>query len=154
MARTNELWTPLKEDEIKEWRRDLPKGHVRESNTAHHLYPTTDAEGDRAVVEAPASSGGKVPLARTAPPREVADEVFGLMWLWAKKNPENYALMAQIVRHNNPDAFGHLSDDELRTKLEEYAKSAGRRAAEAVYKENDWDRGNDLDMARGKPVTP
>lgn len=154
MAPTNDtLWTPLGEKEIKEWRKDLPKGHVRESNTAHHLYPTTEAEGDTAAVETP-SSGGAVPLARTAPPREVAEEIFGLMWMWARENPANYAIMAQMVRHNNPDAFGHLSDDELRTKLEQHAKDAGRKATEEVYKDNQWDRGNDIDMMLGKPVTP
>ena len=152
MASDNELWTPLKGDELKEWRKDLPKGHVRESNTARHNYPTADSDGDVASLESP--SDGTVPLARTAPPREVAEDIFGLMWLWAQQNPQNYALMAQMVRHNNPDSFGHLSDDELRTKLEDHAKEAGRKATEQVYKERTWDRGNDIDMMLGKPVTP
>ena len=142
----------MKGDEIKEWHKDLPEGHVRETNTAVHNYPTTDAEGDTATLES--SSGGAVPLARTAPPREVAEGIYGLMWVWARENPANYAIMAQMVRHNNPEAFGHLSDDELKTKLEEHAKAAGRKATEQVFKDNKWDRGNDLDMARGKPVTP
>ena len=153
MASPNELWTPIKEREIKEWRKHLPKGHVREVNTAYTTgLEQVGADGDTATMETP--RGGTVPLARTAPPREVAEEIFGLMWMWARENPANYAIMAQMVRHNNPNAFGHLSDDELRSKLEEHAKAAGRKATEEVYKDKNWDRGNDLDMARGKPVTP
>ena len=154
MASDNELWTPINQDELKKWRRDLPKGSVRETNTAYYtgLEPA-ESDGDTAFLES-SSSDGTVPLAQTAPPREVAEDIFGLMWLWAQQNPQNYALMAQMVRHNNPAAFGHLSDDELKTKLEQHAKDAGRKATEDVYKERSWDRGNDLDMMQGKPVTP
>ena len=52
-----------------------------------------------------------------------------------------------------PHASLDLSDDELATKLEEHAKSAARKATEEAYK-GEWDRGNDLDMWRGKPVKP
>jgi hypothetical protein len=77
-----------------------------------------------------------------------------MVWEWAKGSRENFALMAQIVRHNNPAAYGHLSDDELATKIEQHAKDASRQATETVYKKNPWDRGNDLDMWQGKPVKP
>ena len=94
-----------------------------------------------------------------ATPRDVAEDIFGLMWVWAKASRENFQLMAQMIRHNEPAAYGHLSDDELATKLEGHARAASRKATEEAYRD-EWDRGasvgggGDLDMWKGKPVTP
>lgn len=138
---------------MAKWRRDLSKGAVRETNTARTIgYDPINADGDTVQLDTAQSSPMK--LTELASPREVADDVFGMMWQWAKGSRENFALMAQMIRHNEPDAYGHLSDDELATKLEEHAKGASRRATEKEFTENKWDRGNDLDMWQGKPVTP
>jgi len=146
-------WEPIEGDDLAAWRRDLPKGAIRESNTAKTVgFDPIGSDGDTVTFDDTASSPMK--LTELASPREVADEVFGMMWLWAKSSRENFALMAQMIRHNEPDAYGHLSDDELATKLEGHAKAAARKATVTEYGGNEWDRGNDLDMWQGKPVTP
>lgn len=149
MASARPKWEPIGDREVKEWRRDLPKGAIRETNTAHTLgYDQADSDGDMVALEAPSVT----PLTALASPREVAEEVFGQVWEWARGSRESFQLMAQIVRNNNPEAYGHLSDDELATKIEQHAKDAGRKATEEAF--DDHDRGNDLDMWQGKVVTP
>jgi hypothetical protein len=146
-------WEPIEGDELAEWRRDLPKDAIRETNTAHTVgIDPVESDGDTVTFDDTSPSPMK--LTELASPREVADDVFGMMWAWAKNSRENFALMAQMIRHNEPAAYGHLSDDELATKLEDHAKSASRRATEKEFKDNKWDRGNDLDMWQGKPVIP
>ena len=132
------------EDEIKERRKHLEKGHTREQNTMHTAgYDTVEAVDDNVTIPMPQQ------VATAASPREVAEEIYGMMWLWAQGSRENFALMAQMVRTQEPGAYGHLSDDELATKMETHAKDASRKATEKVYKEQ-WDEGNNLDMWQGK----
>ena len=141
-------WEPISEDDVKEWRKHLPKGAIRETNTARTVgYEEVESEdGDSAVM-----TKGPTHIAQAAVPREVAREVFGMMWEWGRKSPEAYALMVQIMRNSDHEAFGHLSDDELRTKIEQHAKDAARKATEDVY-DGQWDQGNDLDMWQNKPL--
>ena len=135
----------MSQEEVHKWRKNLPKGTVREYNTARHVgedWDEADADGDTVSIEAPpARFFGP---GNTAPPREVAEEIYGMVWNWARGSRERFALMAQIVRHNNPGAFGHLSDEDLASKLEQHAKDAARKATETVYMESKWDRGNVL----------
>jgi len=153
VASVNPQWEPISEPEVKDWRRHLDKGSIRESNTAQTVgYERADAAGDTVMFDSTPSSPMK--LTELASPREVADDVFGMMWQWAKDSRENFALMAQMIRHNEPDSYGHLSDDELATKLEQHARDASRKATVTEFAANEWDRGNDLDMWQGKPVTP
>ena len=142
-------WKSISSDEIAEGRKHLAKGHTRETNTAHTVgYDSVEALDDQvSLTPMPQTT------AQAAPPREVAEEIYGMVWKWAQGSRENFQLMAQIIRTSHPDAYGHLSDDELATKIEQHAKDASRKATEDVYEEN-WDTGNDLDMWQGKPVTP
>jgi hypothetical protein len=140
-------WKPISEDEILERRKHLDKGHTREQNTMHTVgYDSVESDGNDVSIPMPQQ------VATAAVPREVADEIYGMMWLWAKGSRENFALMAQMIRTQEPDSYGHLSDDELATKLETHAKDAARKAVEHAYGEegSQWDRGNDLDMWEGK----
>ncbi len=83
----------------------------------------------------------------TEAPRKVAEDVYGDIWKWAQKSREAYALLVKIVRHNNPFEFGHLTDAELATQIEQHAKDAARKATETVYKDKKWDRGNVIGAA-------
>jgi hypothetical protein len=153
VASARPQWEPISEPEVKDWRRHLDKGAVRESNTAHTVgLDEVDSDGDTVTFD----DAAPAPLMMTelASPREVADDIFGMMWTWAKGSRENFALMAQMIRHNEPESYGHLTDDELATKLEDHAKTASRKATEKEFADREWDRGNDLDMWQGKPVTP
>lgn len=150
MDTSKSLWTPITEDEVKEWRRDLPKGHMREFNTAHTTLPQddVDVDGDEVTVSTPKVQQ----IAQAAPPREVAEEIFGQVWKWATKNPDAFKLMAQIVRNSYPAEYSHMSQDELEAKIKEHAEAAARKATEQVYEK--YDRGNNLDMWQGKAAMP
>ena len=145
MPDADRLWTPISQEEIKRWRKRLPKGWVREFNTATTvgLEPADPDGDDRVAFEKPSAK-----VTQPLPPRQVADDVFGQVWEWASKNRDNFRLLAQIVRHNNPSAFGHLTDDQLAEHLEQHAREAARKATRTVYQDsrNRWDHGNDLDM--------
>ena len=140
-------WEPISEDDVKDWRKHLDKGAIRETNTAYTVGydPIESDDGESATLTAPTH------IAQAAVPREVANEIFGQIWEWACKSPDAFALMVQIMRNSNHEAFGHLSDDELRTLIEQHARDASRKATEGVYADQ-WDQGNDLDMWQGKPV--
>jgi len=151
VASANSPWKPITSDEIAEHRRTLPKGHTREQNTAHTVgYEPVESDGDTAVITPTPMPQS---MAQAAVPREVANDIFGMIFEWAKGSRETYQLIMKIMRQNDPEAFGHLSDDELATKIEEHARAASRKATETVYADNEWDQGNDLDMWSGKPVT-
>lgn len=141
----------MAEDEVRDWRKSLRKGHVREVNTARHEgWEKVEADDDGQVV---VSTPPVTSIVQAAPPREVADEIFGMIWQWAQSNPEAYAIMAQMLRASYPAEYGHLSEDELKSKLKEHAKTAARTATETVYREK-WDRGNNLDHWQGKAALP
>ncbi len=149
MASAKKLWQPIGEDEIKDWRKRLPEGHVREDRVGTHAsYDTVEAEGDQVTL-----TQNPVSMAGAAIPREVAEDIFGQIYNWATSNRQAYQLMVKIMRQNNPAEFGHLSDDELEAKIKQHAQDAARKAVEDTYR-GQWDKGNDLDMWQGKPVTP
>ncbi len=150
MVSANSPWKPVTSDEIATHRKTLPKGHTREQNTAHTVgYEQVEADGDSVeITPTPMPQSA----AQAAVPRQVADDIFGMIFEWAKGSRETYQLIMKIMRQNDPEAFGHLSDDELATKIEEHARSAARKATEMVYADNEWDQGNHLDMWQGKTV--
>lgn len=151
-------WQSIDEEGIRRWRRNLPKGHIRESNSAHTVgYDQVDADGNNVTIDVPSDEIEELDktnpvthIAQAAIPREVAEQIYGEIWAWATKNPQAYELMAQIVKHNNPE-WSHLSHDELKSKLKEHAQAAARAATEQVYEDN-WALPADLDMWQGKPV--
>ena len=126
----------------------LAKGHERQIRVGRHLgkdwdsIDETDGSVDVNVLGEEKAVPGTYGPGNTAPPRQVAEEIYGQVWTWARKSPENFALMAQIVRHNNPLAFGHLTDEDLASKIEQHAKDAARAATQKVYQDRKWDRGN------------
>ena len=132
------LWTPIGEKEIKEKRKNLPEGHIRETNTARHTGQGWDqvaSDGDTVTFEAEAT-----PFVHPTMERDVAEEVYGMIWTWAQTSPEAYQIAIQIMRNSNPDAFGHMSNDELQTELQSHAEAAARKSTETVYEKNREDR--------------
>ena len=139
-------WESISEDEVRDWRKTLNKGVIRESNTARTVgYDEIESDGDTATITTPTH------IAQAAVPREVANEIFGMMWEWGTKSPDAYKLMVQIMRNSNRDIYGHLTDEELGAKIKQHAIDASRKATEDVYG-GQWDKGNDLDQWQGKPV--
>lgn len=125
---------------------NLEKGHEREINTMHHTGAGWDQVDETDGSVEVNVLGKEVPADRfygpgnTEEPRQVAEDIYGMMWKWAQSSPHAYALMAQIMRSGNPLAYSHLSETELATHIEQHAKDAARAATETVFKEKKWDR--------------
>ena len=132
---------------------NLKKGHMLETRIGVHAGPGWDQVDETDGSVEVNVLGKEIPADRfygpgnTEDPRKVADEIYGGMWKWAQSSPHAYALMAQIMRHGNPLAYSHLSEDELATHIEQHAKDAARKATETVYKDKNWDRGNVIGAA-------
>lgn len=139
-------------DEIAERRRHPapPKDVIREQNTAHTVgYEPVESDGDQVTIKTqPVNT-----IQEAAPAREVAEDIYGMMWNWAQGSRENFAVMAKIVKASNPASFGHLTDTELAVKIEQHARDAARKATEKLYRDK-WDRGNNLDQWQGKAAMP
>ena len=132
------LWTPIGEKEIKERRRNLPEGHTRETNAARHTGPGWDqveTADDSVTFEADST-----PFVHPLTERETAEEVYGMIWKWAQTNPDAYQLAIQVMKAHNPDAYSHMSNDELQTELQTHAENAARKSTEAVYEKRRDDR--------------
>lgn len=132
------IWTPIGEKEIKDWRKKLPEGHTRESNAARSTgagWDPVKADGDTVTIEGPEveTTPEGQQFIHPLMEREAAEEVFGQVWQWAQKNPQAYQLAIQIMKNSNPEAYGHLSNDELQTKVREHAEAAARKATQDVY---------------------
>ncbi len=132
------LWTPIGEQEIKERRKTLPEGHTRETNAARHTGPGWDQveTADDSVSFEPDSTPFVHPLTE----RETAEEVYGMIWKWAQTNPDAYQLAIQIMKNSNPEAYSHMSNDELQTVLQTHAETAARKSTETVYEKRRDDR--------------
>ena len=137
------LWTPIGEKEIKKWRKDLPEGHSREGhlNTAVHKgegWDRVESDGDTVTFDADIEE--ESPFVNPIMERDVAEMVYGMIWEWAQTSPEAYQLAIQVMKTTNPDAYSHMSNDELQTVLQAHAEDASRKSTETVYEKNREDR--------------
>ncbi len=135
------LWTPIGEKEIKEKRKRLPEGHTRETNTARHAgegWDQVPSDGDTVTIDADIEE--ESPFVNPIMERDVAEQVYGMIWEWAQTSPEAYQLAIQVMKQSNPDAYSHMSNDELQTVLQTHAEDASRKSTETVYEKNREDR--------------
>lgn len=138
-------WESISQDEVKKWRRDLPKGHVREYDTAHTTgLPVADSEGDAATME---RSGPPV----IDDPRAVVNDLRNIAIGWATESRQNAQLAVKLMRASNPEAFRHRSDDELIAMITGHYEKKIQEVTEKVYRDpqNRWDKGNLVDVKDG-----
>ena len=140
-------WTRIGNDEAKAWRKDLPKGHMREYRTAHTTgYQQVESDGDTVAMEAP-----KGP-ARPEDPRVVREDLTKQIVDWALASPENAHLAAQVARNHNPE-YAELTDEEIIAGLVLHAEKRAEEATKTVYRQNNkWDRGTNLDHVQSKEL--
>lgn len=138
-------WQPIAPDEVKAWRRDLPKGHRREVNTAHTVgLDQADSEGDAAFVDKPPPPVIDDPRAVVAALKEMAIK-------WATSSRENAALTIKLMRASNPEAFRHRSDEELLDLIVNHYEQKIQEVTEQVYRDsrNRWDKSSLIDVKDG-----
>jgi len=126
----------LDNEGVKKWRRGLQKGETRRNIVESRMIaPTIRGDGDDVSMPTPAA----LPL-KPAPAREVVDEIAGMVWGGAQSSPLDYMILAHSMRTRHPELYGHMSDDELRNFIRDFAETSSRAAVESVYRENlGWD---------------
>lgn len=138
-------WEPISGEDVKKWRKRLPEGHIRETNTAYSLgMDPTESDGDEAVFEKPAT-----PVVDD--PRRVVNDLKKQILDWVTANRENAKLSVQIMRNSNPEAFRHRTDEDLIGMLVGHMEEKIQQATESVYRDpqNKWDKGKLVDIKDG-----
>jgi hypothetical protein len=126
----------LDNEAVKKWRRTLGKG-VRRTNIveSHMVAEPVNGTGDQVPMPAPEA----LPL-KPAPAREVVDEIAGMVWGGAQSSPLDYMILARAMQRDHPELYGHMSDEELRNHIRDFAEQSSRAAVESVYRKNlGWD---------------
>ena len=138
-------WKPISNDEVRDWRKTLPKGHIREYDTAHTVgLPAADHEGDEAFFQD-----------RRAPviddPRRVVADMKEQIINWATQSREAAKLAVTIMRNSNPEAHKNRTDDELIDMLVGHLEESIEEATRSVYRDeqNKWDKGRLVDVKDG-----
>ena len=138
-------WQPITPEETRAWRRDLPKGHIREVNTAHTTnLETADSDGDAAFMERP-----PVPVIDDA--RKVVNDLRDMAINWATANRENAAVAVKMIRASNPEGFRHKTDEEMIDMIVSHYEQKIQDVVAEVYRDpqNRWDKGNLVDVKDG-----
>jgi hypothetical protein len=136
-------WEPISQEEVKRWRRELPRGHQREYNTAFTKgLDQTESEGDVATIEN-----------RSGPPviddaRKVVNDLKTIAIRWAKEYPD---AVVKMMRASNPEAFKHRTDEEVARMITEHYETLIEEVTRDVYQDpqNRWDKGGLVDVKDG-----
>lgn len=122
----DDLWIPLSREEVRTWRKQLPRGWRRETTTEHRRIAeqarTHDGEQAELTVQKPVKPReGRETVAIVA--RDILE--------WARANPD---LMMERVRFlKQQGQMEHLTDDEAVAQLSALAEKLARSSAERVY---------------------
>ncbi len=132
-------WQMMSDEELRQRRAHptLAKGHTLEFNTA---FTTAHQENpvDEPVFERPEPG----PI-RPDEPRAVVNDLANQIVTWAHASRERSALAAQIVRAHNPE-HRDKTDEEIIGLLVDHAVAKAQAVTRDVYRDREWDRGNDI----------
>jgi hypothetical protein len=134
-------------EQVRQWRRDLPKGHRRQPIVTMKRAdaPADSVDGQTAQLE----TEPKTPI-KPAMPREVAEDVYGMVWQAVSASRESLQFYAGILRRTKPDVYGSMSDDQIKADIEKHYRQTARAVVEDLYRDKGYDKGNVL----GTPVKP
>jgi hypothetical protein len=119
----------LTSDELREWRRTLPRGSQRAVAQGSRPYPPAAeplADGSGAVMSPPSR-----PPAAT--PRETFERTFDQIWGWAHKSKAEYLAMVKVLRAANPWQIAHLTDEQAAEMLEDGARKNVEAAVKRAF---------------------
>lgn len=118
-----ELFRPIEPDELREWRRNLPKGWRREVATITSNAPkNTPHVGDEAIVERPARP-------RPMEGRQAVEAVYRDTMEWLRRVGVDEAAR-QLVASGRAS---HLSVDEAKAQIKGLLEKDARASVERVY---------------------
>ena len=145
MPQSDNPWEPMNGQQVRDWRRNLPKGYRRQPIvTMQRADMTADSDdGQTALVE----SEPKAPI-KPAMPRDVAEEVYGMVWGAVSESRESLQKYARILRSSYPEQYGTMSDDEIKADIERHYRQTARAIVEDLYRDKGYDKGNTI----GGPV--
>lgn len=119
----SDLWRPVTRDELKEWRRNLPKGWRREVGTIYSNAPrVTPHEGDSAFVERPAPP-------KIMEGKEAVAAVYADTMAWVNRVGVDEAALQLMAA----DKASHLSFEEAKAQIKALAEKVSRASVERVY---------------------
>lgn len=122
----------LSSEELKEWRRTLPKGSVRTVDTGvRNLTPVDRSDGDNAVIRREAETRRSF-----VEPTEVMAKVIGPMLedLMRTKAKSESAFLDRVRNLKVLAGWEHMTDEECATQLEGLATKIAAIVAEERYK--------------------
>jgi hypothetical protein len=129
-------------DELKGWRRKLPRGWQRAVSKPHsgkHERAEATVGEDTAVFT--------TPTFKPVPPAQAAAEVAAHLRLWATRSREDFQVAVAAVRAQNPKLLEGLSDEQAMVMIQRTWDDAVRIAVAKVY--NETGRGHELAIKIG-----
>jgi hypothetical protein len=130
-------------DELRKWRRTLPRGSQRAVAQGSRPYPPAaepTADGSGAVMSPPS----RLPAAT---PRETFERTFDQIWGWAHKSKDEYLAMVRVMRTANPWQIAHLTDEQAAAMLEDGARKNVEAAVKRTF--HKLGRGRELQIKTG-----
>lgn len=133
MSEYDEAWRPL--PDVRAWRKDLPKGHVRRVGNSYSLIPNAEVVHSR---------GDDVTIARDYTPRryvepsEVMDKlVVGMLAELNRIRQIDESLFMARVRAWKAQIPGwsHMTDEDAAAQIGELARKLAAVVAEPAYKQ-------------------
>jgi len=113
-------------EELRTWRRRLPRGHQRGvAQRARSLPRVSSSQGDTASLS--------VPAARRATPRETYQRTLDHLMRWSQSSRQDYLNMVRLLRVSNPWLISHLTDEQAAAMLEDGARRKAEQAVTRVF---------------------
>jgi hypothetical protein len=126
----------LSPQELREWRRKLPKGWQRAVSPALSApRPPAETVGDKA-------GALEVPITRRQGPVEAHKQVLDGMRRNAFRSREDFQAAVRQLRKWSPGLIAHLTDEQAAQQLEDQWDRSVREAVQRVYRQRG--RGDEL----------
>ncbi|MDH5294141.1 MAG: hypothetical protein OEW91_10705 [Acidimicrobiia bacterium] len=135
------VWHEVSSDQVRDWRRSLGKGVVRQDSIGRrNLQPVDAAHGDSGAVSA-------TPRRSWVEPREVIDNhvTSFLTDLHRLKGISESAFLDRVRKLRAMAGWDHLSDEEAADQLAALAEKVATAITEPVYQKMGKLRAQDLD---------
>jgi hypothetical protein len=82
------------------------------------------------------------PRVRPAMPRDVAEDIYGMIWKAVSASRESLQFYAGMLRRTKPEVYGSMSDDQIKADIEKHYRQTARAVVEDLYRDKGYDKGN------------
>ena len=121
----DDLWVPVSREQVRDWRKNLPKGWRRETDAVHRpMDERVEAQGDQVTLTS----------SRPTKPKEARDTVAEMardIAAWARSNPDRFMERVKFLKQQGQ--MDHLTDEQAANDLLALAEKLARDSARRVY---------------------